>query len=235
MNILSIDYIENNIDDIDKIFNVINEQYEFNIMKINNDYYLEKSLSNINNSFLFENVKTETDNGFKKYIKGFFQAIINFIDNIINSIKVLFISKKNIDIDDYLKSHDGKLQLDKDVNKLKKSIDEDISNGNKLLQRITSKLGVTHKEVDEFINNSKKKIALIGPIVVGGVASHFSYKKFMNDLNDNKQSLQKSRNILNNGLDSDSESMVRKILNHLSSLTHLYGDEIMKIIKIIQK
>ena len=216
MDRLNVDYIRE-CNDINKLFNIINMEYTIDIMKAENKYYLESSLIKLqNDSILFEDSKGKSESsGFKKRIKGIFQAIVNFIENTLESIKELFIKKKNITIDDYMNSTSGQIKIDKDMNKLKKQIDEDMNKGNQLIYKIASKVGhVSEKEVDDFIDNS-----------IAG------------DFNKQKKQIKNSQNTIigSTNLDVESEGLINKVFGHLSYLAHLYGNETMKIFKKISK
>lgn len=240
MDRLNIDYIQK-CDDINKLFNIIEMEYTIDIMKAKNEYYLESSLiKQRRDSILFEDSKEKSESsGFKKYIKGIFQAIINFIENTIDSIKELFIKKKNITIDDYMNSTSGQLKMDKDIDKLSKAINEDMKAGNKLIYSIASKVGgVSEKEVDDFIDKSKDKIKKIGPAtIIRGGAKFLTYNAIAGDLNNQKKSIRNSQNVIigTTDLNDESEGLISKISSHLSNLTHLYGNEVMKVYKKITK
>lgn len=240
MDRLDINYIRE-CNDINKLFNIITMEYTIDIMKAENKYYLESSLIKLqNDSILFENSKEKSESSsFKKHIKGIFQAIVNFIENTLESIKELFIKKKNITIDDYMNSTSGQIKIDKDMDKLKKQIDEDMNKGNQLIYKIASKVGhVSEKEVDDFIDNSKSKIKKIGPgVIIAGVVKHFTYNAIAGDFNKQKKQIKNSQNTIlgSTNLDVESEGLINKVFGHLSYLAHLYGNETIKIFKKISK
>ena len=123
MDRLNINYIRE-CNDINKLFNIITMEYTIDIMKAENKYYLESSLIKLqNDSILFEDSKEKSESSsFKKHIKGIFQAIVNFIENTLESIKELFRKKKNITIDDYMNSTSGQIKIDKDIESIYSNI-----------------------------------------------------------------------------------------------------------------
>lgn len=233
-------YIKEHIDDLDKVFNVIDMEYTIEKMKIDNDFLLENSLIKFRDkSILFEDANgTAKDTGFKAHIHKIFQAILNFIDNIMISVKELF-NSKTITIDDYISYGDGKIQFEKDLDKMEKVVNEEMAKGETLLHRIATSNGVTDEEVKQYVELSKERIKNIGPkTVVGGLGAiqkHIGYQQVSKKLRKNRSTLQKSQNIMENfrraASGDTSSDLALKIADNMSYISHLYGNEIMKSLK----
>lgn len=226
-------YSNESVDDVERRFIMINTQYEIDITRVNQNYMIESSLISFHKD---DNIITEKSGSFSNFIKGLFNSIIHFIDNLINSILDLFKDRDRVDTNDLLNSKHGEIRLKRDINKLSDTIDDEIRKGNKLLHSISSATGLTEKQVDDYIQKGKEKILRVAPATITATSTIIVRKKVSEKLQNKKNSVKNLENNVNNmnNIDNNNQKLVTDVVNHISSLIHEYGKDVMTFIKSIK-
>ncbi len=186
MNIFDTIYFGND-DPIDCAFIAAETALNIEIERATNDYMYESGLISLNDNSIFIESQDATEsstgkkheNIFIKALKAICNAIRNFIGDIVSVIAGLFDGRENIKPEEYFESPTAKVRLDRDVKQLEYIVDDEIRKGNKLLQKVSSKTGVSDEEIDSWVRTGATKLEKLAPILIP-VATAFGFKMYFN-------------------------------------------------------
>lgn len=225
----------------EKQIDILAREYDLSIHNANSTFALESAmLSSIMKDPIYEGVtgeeKTQTaGNKFKEFLKSIVNAVKNFVNGTIEMIQGLFSSKENIDLNTYLKSNTGQIQLDYDIKDIQRQVEDERRKGRKLIQRISSVTGVDDKEVESFVDNAADfankhtktiiKTAIAAPLIM-------AVPKLLNKGKDN---ISDCANDANKVTDPKKQSQIQKVLNKMSSMEKDFGSIMAYFCKNLEK
>ena len=233
MNVFDAIYLNNN-DPIEYSFISAEAAMDIAVDRANKEYVYEMGLIELSDNKLFIEATTDVaaatvdvkkENAFIKAVKAICNAICNFIGDIIASITSIFDGREHITEEDYLKSNMGKVRLAKDVKKIEAVVDDEIRKGNKLLQMISSKTGISDEVIDNWVRAGAEKIGKIAPVVIP-MATAWGFKKLFSTMFKNKQKDIKNaeKAATRNKSNTKETSQTMKVLNHMEWLIKQVGD-----------
>ena len=223
MNVFDAIYL-NESDPIERSFIAAETALDIAVARATKEYTLESGLIELSDDKLFIESEgsvadSKKENSFIKAVKAICNAIRNFIGDLFKSIIGIFDGRENITAEDYLESTTGKIRLEKDTRELEKVVDAEIRKGNKLLQWVSSKTGISDEVIDEWMRSSAEKIQKIAPVVIT-TALGFGFKKIFSKMRDKKKHVDEAEKTATTGDNTDSKKNKQKlkIFGHMKTL-----------------
>ena len=127
---------------------IIEGTLDLEMARINRDYKYGLGMAVATES-VCEYCMTEAADG-----KGFFSrmidAIVSFIQKINESVANLFSKNEHVDLDSFLQSQTGQVQLSYDMEAIDREVNKKVLEGRKLIQAISSATGISDAKVAKF-------------------------------------------------------------------------------------
>ena len=127
---------------------IIEGTLDLEMARINRDYKYGLGMAVATES-VCEYCMTEAADG-----KGFFSrmidVIVSFIQKINESVANLFSKNEHVDLDSFLQSQTGQVQLSYDMEAIDREVNKKVLEGRKLIQAISSATGVSDAKVAKF-------------------------------------------------------------------------------------
>ena len=127
---------------------IIEGTLDLEMARINRDYKYGLGMAVATES-VCEYCMTEAADG-----KGFFSrmidAIVSFIQKINESVANLFSKNEHVDLDSFLQSQTGQVQLSYDMEGINRDVNKKVLEGRKMIQAISSATGISDAKVAKF-------------------------------------------------------------------------------------
>ena len=127
---------------------IIEGTLDLEMARINRDYKYGLGMAVATES-VCEYCMTEAADG-----KGFFSrmidAIVSFIQKINESVSNLFSKNEHVDLDSFLQSQTGQVQLSYDMEAIDREVNKKVLEGRKIIQAISSATGISDAKVAKF-------------------------------------------------------------------------------------
>lgn len=127
---------------------IIEGTLDLEMARINRDYKYGLGMAVATES-VCEYCMTESADG-----KGFFSrmidAIVSFIQKINESVANLFSKNEHVDLDSFLQSQTGQVQLSYDMEAIDREVNKKVLEGRKIIQAISSATGISDAKVAKF-------------------------------------------------------------------------------------
>ena len=127
---------------------IIEGTLDLEMARINRDYKYGLGMAVATES-VCEYCMTEAADG-----KGFFSrmidAIVSFIQKINGSVENLFSKNEHVDLDSFLQSQTGQVQLSYDMEAIDREVNKKVLEGRKIIQAISSATGISDAKVAKF-------------------------------------------------------------------------------------
>ena len=127
---------------------IIEGTLDLEMARINRDYKYGLGMAVATES-VCEYCMTEASDG-----KGFFSrmidAIVSFIQKINESVANLFSKNEHVDLDSFLQSQTGQVQLSYDMEAINRDVNKKVLEGRKMIQAISSATGISDAKVAKF-------------------------------------------------------------------------------------
>ena len=127
---------------------IIEGTLDLEMARINRDYKYGLGMAVATES-VCEYCMTEAADG-----KGFFSrmidAIVSFIQKINESVANLFSKNEHVDLDSFLQSQTGQVQLSYDMEAIDREVNKKVLEGRKIIQAISSATGISDAKVAKF-------------------------------------------------------------------------------------
>ena len=127
---------------------IIEGTLDLEMARINRDYKYGLEMA-VTTESVCEYCMTEAADG-----KGFFSrmidAIVSFIQKINESVANLFSKNEHVDLDSFLQSQTGQVQLSYDMEAIDREVNKKVLEGRKIIQAISSATGISDAKVAKF-------------------------------------------------------------------------------------
>ena len=127
---------------------IIEGTLDLEMARINRDYKYGLGMAVATES-VCEYCMTESSDG-----KGFFSrmidALVSFIQKINESVANLFSKNEHVDLDSFLQSQTGQVQLSYDMEAIDREVNKKVLEGRKIIQAISSATGISDAKVAKF-------------------------------------------------------------------------------------
>ena len=135
---------------------IIEGTLDLEMARINRDYKYGLGMAVATES-VCEYCMTESADG-----KGFFSrmidAIVSFIQKINESVANLFSKNEHVDLDSFLQSQTGQVQLSYDMEAIDREVNKKVLEGRKIIQAISSATGISDAKVAKFADGCAKVV-----------------------------------------------------------------------------
>lgn len=164
---------------------IIENTLDLDLTRVNRDYMYGMGMA-IVSDHIYEYCFTESENSGQGVISRMIDAIIRFIRGINERVSSLFAKDDHVEIESFLQSETGQIQLAYDVEAINKEVDKQILEGRKMIQAISSVTGISDEKVAGFCDTCGKLVENHGGMIVkmsaiGAVRAFVDHKAF-NDL-----------------------------------------------------
>lgn len=183
-----IPYIE---DEFMKSIEICIRESEIEILDMFSTYVKETQLAS-----LYEEADKDNkgNNKFIELMKKIRDTVLNTISNVLRKISDLISGGKDnhVNIDDYLNSREGRIQLNYDLDEVHKKVLNETAKGRRFIQLIARGTKVEPGVINEFYNNSVKFLSdnstsVKSVVQAGAVAKSYSkYTKMYDDIRKDK-------------------------------------------------
>ena len=127
---------------------IIEGTLDLEMARINRDYKYGLGMAVATES-VCEYCMTEAADG-KGFLSRMIDAIVSFIQKINESVANLFSKNEHVDLDSFLQSQTGQVQLSYDMEAIDREVNKKVLEGRKLIQAISSATGVSDAKVAKF-------------------------------------------------------------------------------------
>lgn len=147
---------------------IIEGTLDLEMARINRDYKYGLGMAVATES-VCEYCMTEAADGQPGFFTRMIDAIVSFIRKINESVANLFSKQEHVDLDSFLQSQTGQVQLSYDMEAIDKEVNKKVLEGRKIIQAISSKTGVSDETVAKFCDGCANVVKDHGAFVVSAV------------------------------------------------------------------
>ena len=183
--------------------------YESEIEKIDGKYMTEAESS------------TEVNKTNENLLQKIISKVRLFIQNFLDSISNLFKSKEHVDIDSYLASNTGQMEMEYDIKQIQSNLDNEMLKGRKLVQKISSVTGASDQEVANFCDGAARIIQKHGKTAVKIGVTFALFKAMTSKFRDKDRELADMYDKVPLIKDPQKKAQAAKVLN---SIAHMVKD-----------
>lgn len=198
----------------DRIF----DKFDIDVIRINNKYAMESAFGTIDDSVAYEAGESQPVSEKKSWLKSMAERIGRLIRDFCEMLKNMFSPQDHVNLENYLKSADGKEQFDYDLIGVQNGVDAEIRKGRKLIQAISKGTHVDDKTVETFVDNAAKvvqKYAVPALISVGSIKMFNAFEANSKKINNE---MQEAANEGDRVTDSSGKEKIHKIYNSMVGL-----------------
>lgn len=166
---------------------IIEGTLDLDLARINRDYTYGMGMA-IVTDHIYEYCMTESDNGGQGIISRMIDAIVKFIQSINEKVASLFKKDDHIDIEAFLKSQTGQVQLQYDVEAINADVEKQLLEGRKIIQAISSVTGISDAKVAKYCDTCTRLVekhggAIVKFAAIGAVRAYVSHN-FLNGIDE---------------------------------------------------
>ena len=156
--------------DYSKQFDVMERQFDIDISRLLSRAIYEANIEMIEGNYVTEaennqQAPANTEKG-ENFLQKMIARIRNFISGFLDTVKNLFRSKEHVNLESYLASNTGQMEMEYDLKQVQQNLDSEMLKGRKLVQKISSATGVDDAEVANFCDTAARAIQKHGKTIV---------------------------------------------------------------------
>lgn len=154
--------------------------------------------------------------------------IVNLITDVISTFKNIFTpGKDHINVESYIKSAKGSIELENDIMRVQQQVDEEVRKGRKLVQAISKGTKVDDAVVEKYMDDAAKGIKKYGRTTIATAASYLQFQKATGNLENLKELTKASLNDFKNSVvDPDADVQLSGVFYSMEKWikegTHVY-------------
>ena len=219
---------------------ILFKQFEIDVSRLDTELTMECTFHELEDS-LFEEAETldirETskskkenkDSKFSKIMKNISDTVTKLITDVIELISNLFSSNSHIDIDSYLQSSTGSIELEYNLKDVRDKVNDEVRKGRKLIQAISKGTGVNDAMIEKYVDNASECVIKHGKVIMTTAQSYAMLNHATGDLDDMKREMKDALRDINRSVrDPYQEIQITKVyraMRHwISTGTKIYVD-----------
>ena len=154
---------------LEKSLEIINESFDLELARINRDYNYMTQMAEITGmdpAYMMESGGQNPSAPGKNVIQRIIDAVVKFIQDVTASIKAAFAKDRMEDVEQYLSSQTGQVQLSYDMEGIEAAVDKQILQGRKIVQKISSATGISDATIAKFSDECADVVNKYGGAVI---------------------------------------------------------------------
>lgn len=180
-------------------YDILFRQFEIDVSRLHNQMILESSLYDMEEQLFCEAEtldisttpsKSKNNNKFMTAISQIGKAVSNFIKDVIDMIANIFNTSSHVDLQSYLDSATGSIELDYDLDRVNKQVRDKIREGRKLIKAISSKTGVDESLINDYVDAASKGIQKYGTTIIKTAGTYAQIQRVTGELTGLKQEME---------------------------------------------
>lgn len=208
--------------DPDKQFDILERQFDIDIQRLYSRAIYESQVEMIDGKYMTEaESKTEINGANENLLQKIISKVRLFIRNFLDSVSNLFKSKEHVDIDSYLASNTGQMEIEYDIKQIQSNLDNEMLKGRKLVQKISSVTGASDQEVATFCDGAARIIQKHGKTAVKIGVTFALFKAMTSKFRDKDRELSDMYDKVPLIKDPQKKAQAAKVLN---SIAHMIKD-----------
>lgn len=208
--------------DYSKQFDILERQFDIDIQRLYARAMYESQIEMIDGKYMTEaESQTEVNGTNENLLQKIISKVRLFIRNFLDSVSNLFKSKEHVDIDSYLASNTGQMEMEYDIRQIQSNLDNEMLKGRKLVQKISSVTGASDEEVANFCDGAARIIQKHGKTAVKIGVTFALFKAMTSKFRDKDKELADMYDKVPLIKDPQKKAQVAKVLN---TIAHMIKD-----------
>lgn len=208
--------------DYSKQFDILERQFDIDIQRLYARAMYESQIEMIDGKYMTEaESQTEVNGTNENLLQKIIAKVRLFIRNFLDSVSNLFKSKEHVDIDSYLASNTGQMEMEYDIKQIQSNLDNEMLKGRKLVQKISSVTGASDEEVANFCDGAARIIQKHGKTAVKIGITFALFKAMTSKFRDKDKELADMYDKVPLIKDPQKKAQAAKVLN---SIAHMIKD-----------
>lgn len=182
-------------------YDILFRQFEIDVSRMENELTFESTISEMEETLFCEaetlsvdveskTRKKDSEGGFIKTISKIAEAVSKFITDVLQMISDMFTgSKKHIDIEAYLNSAQGSIEMEYDLERVHKQVRDEMRKGQKLIKAISKGTRIDESEINRFVDRAVDGIQDHGKTVIKTANTYKKYQQATGNLKEMKDEM----------------------------------------------
>lgn len=153
---------------------------DLELARIDRDFQYAYGMESISmENEMLESVMFEAEDGSSEgFLSRMINSVLQFIRDLASSVRDAFSKSEHMDVDRYLSTSTGQMQLAYDCKAIEEEVDDQILKGRKYIQKLSNHLPVSDKEVANFVDGCGSVVERHGGAVLRHVGIG-AYRKWL--------------------------------------------------------
>lgn len=208
--------------DYSKQFDALERHFDIDITRLYSRAIYESNIEMIEGEYTTEasddsQPATVDDKG-ENLLQKIITKIKNFISGFLDAVSNLFKSKEHVDLESYLASNTGQMEMEYDLQKIQQNLDSEMLKGRKLVQKISSATGVDDAEVANFCDTAARAIQKHGKTILKVGVTFALFKAMTSKFRDKDREVSEMYDRVKIIKDPKKKAQAAKVLNAMASL-----------------
>ena len=184
---------------------ILFRQFEIDVSRIDNELTLESTIESIESELFCEAEtldinsiskpeKQKTQSKFSKTMSNIAQKVSKLINDIIEMFSNMFSSKSHLDVEAYINSSKGTIELDNDLKRVQAQVNAEFRKGRKLIQAISKGTGVDDETIEHYVDSTTDGVRKYGKTIISAAGSYALFKHATGDLESLKKEMNSALN-----------------------------------------
>jgi hypothetical protein len=182
-------------------YDILFRQFEIDVSRMETEATLESTFYEMEEELFCEaetlsvdiksrSEKKENKSRFSKTLSKIAEAISKFINDVIQMVSDMFSgSKKHLDLETYLNSAQGSIEMEKDLERVHKQVREEIRSGRKLIKAIARGTGIDESEINNYVDKAVDGIQDHGKTIIKTASTYKKYQQASGNLKEMKDEM----------------------------------------------
>lgn len=236
----------------EKEADIIFRRFDIDMERIKSEIMFENALLELSNSIITEsdtvnidlsangqksNKTVQTSGKKRSAIGKICDYVIKLISDIIETVSNIFTpSKSHIDVQTYLSSSQGKIELENDLLRVQKEAEEEVRKGRKIIQALSKGTKIDDAVIEKYVDGAAIGAKKYGKTIIPTAAAYVTYQKATGNLEEMKDNLIAAAKFTKDTIvDPDADPKIAPVyyamkdwVKEATSVYNLFGQKIYK-------